>query len=131
MKTPLFLPDDYRFELGKAAVLRDGTDVTLIGTGVTSYHALKAAEQLARAGIGARVLSMACIKPLDTEAVLAAATETKGIVTVEEHQIIGGLGSAVAENRRRGCGRAPSCGWACATASASRAPATSCSNTSA
>jgi transketolase len=97
MKTPLFLPEDHRFEPGRAALLREGGCVTLIGTGVTSYQALAAAEELAAEGLEARVLSMASIKPLDEAAVLAAAEETAGIVTVEEHQRIGGLGSAVAE----------------------------------
>lgn len=97
LKTPLFLPADHEFVLGKADLLRQGTDVTLIGTGVTTIQCVEAAEALAASGISARVLNMACIKPLDTAAVLAAARETAGIVTVEEHQRSGGLGSAVAE----------------------------------
>ncbi len=97
MKTPLFLPSDYRFEIGKAAKLRDGNDITLIGTGVTAYQCVLAGEQLAAQGTSARVLNMATIKPLDVEAVVAAARETGGIVTVEEHQRAGGLGSAVCE----------------------------------
>lgn len=97
LPTPLFLPADHRFELGRAAVLREGDDVTLIGTGVTTVQCVAAADALAAQGIRARVLNMSCIKPLDTAAVLAAARETAGIVTVEEHQRIGGLGSAVAE----------------------------------
>ncbi len=88
---------DYRFELGKAALLRQGSDVTLIGTGTVLCRAVEAAELLARKGIEARVLDMHTIKPLDTEAVLAAASETGRIVTVEEHYIAGGLGGAVAE----------------------------------
>ncbi len=97
LKTPLFLPADYRFQFGRAARLREGTCLTLIGTGVTTWHALQAAEQLHLEGIEARVLNMSCIKPLDEEAVAAAASETGGIVTVEEHQRAGGLGGAVAE----------------------------------
>jgi len=97
LATPLFLPADYRFELGRAAVLREGDDVALIGTGVTTVQCVAAADALAEQGIRARVLNMSCIKPLDTAAVLAAARETAGIVTVEEHQRAGGLGSAVAE----------------------------------
>lgn len=97
LATPLFLPPEHRFELGRAARLREGDDVTLIGTGVTTVQCVAAADVLAAQGIRARVLNMACIKPLDTAAVLAAARETAGIVTVEEHQRIGGLGSAVAE----------------------------------
>jgi transketolase len=97
LKTPLFLPADHRFVLGRADLLRAGSDVTLIGTGVTTVQCVAAAEALAARGVSARVLNMASIKPLDAEAVLAAATQTAGIVTVEEHQRIGGLGSAVAE----------------------------------
>lgn len=97
LATPLFLPPEHRFELGRAALLREGDDVTLIGTGVTTVQCVAAADALAAQGIRARVLNMACIKPLDTAAVLAAARDTAGIVTVEEHQRIGGLGSAVAE----------------------------------
>ncbi len=97
LATPLFLPADYRFELGRAARLREGDDVTLIGTGVTTVQCVAAADALAQQGIRARVLNMSCIKPLDAEAVLAAARETAGIITVEEHQRAGGLGSAVAE----------------------------------
>lgn len=97
MKTPLFLPADHRFEPGRAAVLREGTCLTLIGTGVTTWHAVQAAELLAKEGIDARVLNMCSIKPLDEAAVLAAAEETAGIVTVEEAQRAGGLGGAVAE----------------------------------
>jgi len=85
------------FQIGKAIVVRKGGDVTLITTGGILFNTVQAAEQLARQGIQARVLSMHTLKPLDTEAVLAAARQTKAIVTVEEHSIIGGLGSAVAE----------------------------------
>jgi transketolase len=97
MKTPMFLPEDSRFVPGKATLLREGTCLTLIGTGVTTWYALQAAELLAMEGIDTRVLNMCSIKPLDDEAVLAAAEETAGIVTVEEAQRTGGLGSAVAE----------------------------------
>lgn len=97
MKTPQFMPADSRFEPGVATRLREGNCVTLIGTGVTTWHALQAAALLAAEGIEARVLNMSSIKPLDERATLAAAEETAGIVTVEEHQRAGGLGSAVAE----------------------------------
>jgi transketolase len=97
MKTPVFMPEGQRFEFGKATRLHDGDDVTIVSTGVTTWYALQAAQALADQGIGARLLNMACIKPLDTEALVAASRETRGIVTVEEHQITGGLGSAVAE----------------------------------
>ncbi len=87
----------YRFEIGKAAVLRDGTDVTLIANGVMAHKALEAADRLAGRGIEARVLNMATVRPIDREAIVAAAKETGGIVTAEEHTVFGGLGSAVAE----------------------------------
>ena len=87
----------YRFELGKGAVLRDGTDVTIIATGMNVQMALKAAELLAAEGISARVSDMHTIKPLDEELVLKAAKETGCIVTSEEANVLGGLGAAVAE----------------------------------
>jgi transketolase len=85
------------FVLGKARVLRDGTDVCLISTGGLLGEVLAAADDLATRGIHARVVSMHTLKPLDTAAIISAASETGGIVTVEEHTRIGGLGSAVAE----------------------------------
>ena len=87
----------YKFELGKGAVLRDGTDVTIIATGMNVQMALKAAELLAAEGISARVIDMHTIKPLDTELVLKAAKETGAIVTSEEANVMGGLGAAVSE----------------------------------
>lgn len=91
------LDEDYRFELGKAVQLREGNDVTLIANGVLVSRALEAAKQLAAHGIEARVLNMSSVKPLDTDAVLKAARETRGIVTAEEGFAAGGLGGAVAE----------------------------------
>jgi transketolase len=85
------------FQLGKAIQMREGRDVTLISTGGILQIAVRTAQRLAEEGIEARLLSMHTIKPLDTEAVLAAALETRAIVTLEEHSILGGLGSAVAE----------------------------------
>lgn len=85
------------FQIGKAITVRDGSDITLIVTGGITYNTVQAAEQLAKQGIHARVLSMHTLKPLDKEAVLTAARETHAIMTIEEHSIIGGLGSAVAE----------------------------------
>ncbi|HEV2177598.1 MAG TPA: transketolase C-terminal domain-containing protein [Terriglobia bacterium] len=85
------------FRLGKALTVLDGHDLTLIATGTMLATAVQVAERLAGDGIQARVLSMHTVKPLDTEAVLAAARETAAVVTLEEHSIIGGLGSAVAE----------------------------------
>ncbi|MGP3961238.1 transketolase family protein [Nonomuraea sp. 3N208] len=97
MSVPQVNADDYEFVPGKAVTLRDGTDVTLIANGTVLWRALVAAEQLAAEGISARVLSMPTVKPLDVEAVVAAARETAGIVTVEESTTAGGLGGAVAE----------------------------------
>jgi len=94
---PVLFDDTYAFALGRAAVLRDGGDVTLIACGVMVAEALAAAETLAAEGVGARVLNMATIKPLDEDAVLAAARETGAIVTAEEHSVHGGLGGAVCE----------------------------------
>ena len=88
---------DYKFEIGKGIVLRDGTDVTIIAVGLNVQMALKAAEKLAEEGISARVINMHTIKPLDEELVLKAAKETGCIVTTEEGVIAGGLGSAVTE----------------------------------
>jgi transketolase len=97
MSVPQVNADDYTFELGRAVTLRQGGDVTLISNGTVLWRALVAAEQLAAEGIAARVLSMPTVKPLDVEAVVAAATETAGIVTAEEATTAGGLGGAVAE----------------------------------
>ena len=93
----------YEFTLGKAAMLRDGADVTLAATGLMVQRALAAAEMLAAKGVSARVIDFHTIKPLDTEAVLAAARETGCIVTSEEHSVIGGLGSAVASVCAENC----------------------------
>ena len=93
----------YEFTLGKAAMLRDGADVTLAATGLMVQRAMTAAEMLAAKGVSARVLDFHTIKPLDTEAVLAAARETGCIVTSEEHSVIGGLGSAVASVCAENC----------------------------
>ena len=94
---PIVHPDDYRFEIGVAARLRDGNDVTIIANGVMVTRALEAAAALAADGIEARVLNMATVAPLDRTAIEAAARETRGIVTVEEAIVHGGLGGAVAE----------------------------------
>lgn len=96
--TELLYQMDYPFAIGQAVVLRSGTDVTLAASGAYPVHAaLEAADELAAQGVSARVLNVHTIKPLDVDALLAAAEETRGIVTVEEHSVIGGLGSAVAE----------------------------------
>ncbi len=97
MAVPAIHPDSYTFAPGKAAALRDGTDVTIIANGTVLHRALAAADLLADRGVRARVLSMASVKPLDEDAVIAAARETGGIITVEEGLVAGGLGGAVAE----------------------------------
>jgi transketolase len=94
---PVLFDEDYKFQIGKAATLRDCKDVTIIACGVMVSASLEAAEILAKKGVSARVLNMATIKPIHVDAVVAAAKETGAIVTVEEHSIIGGLGSAVCE----------------------------------
>ena len=88
---------DYTFELGKGVVLREGKDLTIIATGLPVYNCLEAAEKLAEDGIDAKVINIHTIKPLDEELVVAAAKETGKVVTVEEHSVIGGLGSAVCD----------------------------------
>lgn len=88
---------DYKFELGKGVVLREGKDVTIIATGLCVAEALDAADKLAADGISAKVINIHTIKPLDEELVVAAAKETGKVVTVEEHSVIGGLGSAVCD----------------------------------
>lgn len=88
---------DYKFELGKGVVLREGKDVTIIATGLPVANCLEAAEKLAADGIEAKVINIHTIKPLDEELVVAAAKETGKVVTVEEHSVIGGLGSAVCD----------------------------------
>ena len=88
---------DYKFELGKGVVLREGKDLTIIATGLPVSNCLEVAEKLAADGIDAKVINIHTIKPLDEELVVAAAKETGKVVTVEEHSVIGGLGSAVCD----------------------------------
>ncbi|HIX77923.1 MAG TPA: transketolase family protein [Candidatus Fusicatenibacter merdavium] len=88
---------DYKFELGKGVVLREGKDVTIVTTGLCVGYTLEAAEMLAADGIDAKVINIHTIKPLDEELIVAAAKETGKVVTVEEHSVIGGLGSAVCD----------------------------------
>ena len=94
---PVFYGDDDEIVLGRANTVRDGKDVTVIATGIMVSDAVEAAGRLAADGIDVRVIDIHTIKPLDEEAIIRAARETKAIVTAEEHSIIGGLGSAVAE----------------------------------
>ncbi|MGI9253410.1 MAG: transketolase family protein, partial [Thermomicrobiales bacterium] len=95
--SPVIFGPDYRFEIGKGVLLRDGADVGLVSTGVQTLRALEAADLLAAEGIAASVLHLPTIKPLDVDAIVAVAARTGGVVTAEDHTIIGGLGGAVAE----------------------------------
>ena len=90
-------PEGAKFEYGKGMIVREGTDVTLIGCGIMVSKSMEAAELLAKEGISARVVDMFCIKPIDEELIAKCSKETGAIVTAEEHNIIGGLGAAVAE----------------------------------
>ena len=90
-------PETYKFEIGKGITLREGTDVTIVATGLCVNSALEAAEKLAADGVSAEVINIHTIKPLDEELVLASAKKTGKVVTVEEHSVIGGLGSAVCD----------------------------------
>ena len=95
LAVPVFHAEDYKFEIGKGEILRDGTDVAIIANGLLVYEAIKAGEELAEAGINAMIINMATIKPLDEELVLSAAKKCGKIITCEEHSVIGGLGEAV------------------------------------
>ena len=97
LAVPRIFDENYKFEIGKGVYLTEGTDVTIVSTGLMVERALAAAEQLKAEGISAAVINMATIKPLDKEILLDAANKTGCIVTAEEHNVIGGLGSAVAE----------------------------------
>jgi len=94
---PVIFDDNYKFEIGKGVMLKDGCDVTLVATGLLVGEAIKAAEILAGEGVNARVINIHTIKPIDKEIIIKAALETGALVTCEEHNVIGGLGSAVAE----------------------------------
>src|SRR5690554_4665560 len=94
---PNFIPEDQPFEIGKAIVLSEGTDVTIVATGHLVWEALQAAEQLEEKGISAEVINIHTIKPLDEEAILKSAQKTGKVLTAEEHQMHGGLGDSVAQ----------------------------------
>ncbi|MBC7287494.1 MAG: transketolase family protein [Armatimonadetes bacterium] len=96
-KIPVIFSESYRFQIGRAATLRDGADVAIIACGTMVHAALQAADVLAADGLSARVVNMSTIKPLDVETVIACAEQCGAIVTAEEHNVYGGLGSAVAE----------------------------------
>ena len=95
LAVPVFHSEDYKFQIGKGEIVKDGTDVAIIANGLLAYEAIRAGELLAEAGINAMVINMATIKPLDEELVLAAAKKCGKVITCEEHSIIGGLGEAV------------------------------------
>ena len=95
--TPVIYDETHHFEIGKGTMLREGTDVTIVATGLCVAAAIEAADLLAQEGIDAEIIDMASIKPLDEEMILASAARTGKVITAEEHSIIGGLGSAVCE----------------------------------
>ena len=95
LAVPVFHAEDFKFEIGKGEVIRDGSDVAIIANGLLVYEAIEAGEKLAAEGINAMVINMATIKPLDEELVLAAAKKCGKVITCEEHSVIGGLGEAV------------------------------------
>lgn len=102
-KVPVLFDETYRFAIGRGILLRDGADVTLVGTGLMVGKALEAATLLAAEGISAAVINLSTIKPLDTALLLSSAQKTGAVVTCEEHSIYGGLGSAVAEALAEHC----------------------------
>ena len=102
-KMPVLFDEDYVFELGKGVTMKEGNDVTLVGTGTVLSKAYEAAAILERQGISVRLINIHTIKPLDKELLIQAARETGAIVTVEEHYIAGGLGSAIAETLAEVC----------------------------
>ena len=95
LAVPVFHAEDYKFQIGKGEVLKEGKDVAIIAIGLLVYEAIQAAEELAKDGIDAMVINMATIKPLDEELVIAAAKKCGKVITCEEHSVIGGLGEAV------------------------------------
>lgn len=94
---PVFYDEDVKLEIGKGHKLKDGKDITIIATGIMVNEAMKAAEILVKDGLDVRVIDIHTIKPIDKDIIIEAANETRGIITAEEHSVIGGLGSAVAE----------------------------------
>lgn len=94
---PVFYDEDVKLEIGKGHKLKDGKDITIIATGIMVNEAMKAAEILEKDGLDVRVIDIHTIKPVDKDIIIEAANETRGIITAEEHSVIGGLGSAVAE----------------------------------
>lgn len=97
METPIIYDDNQKFEIGKAIQIGEGQDATIITTGDVVYEALKAKEELEKKDVNIRILDIHTIKPIDKEAIIKCAKETKKIITLEDHNIIGGLGSSVCE----------------------------------
>ena len=97
LAVPLLFGEDYNFEIGKANVLKEGTDVAIMANGLMVSMALEAAEELAVEGVSVSVVNVASVKPLDEETIVRVAKQTRAVVTAEEHNIIGGLGGAIAE----------------------------------
>lgn len=95
LAVPVFHKDDYKFEIGKGEVIREGTDITIIANGLMVAEAIEAGKELEAKGISAEIINIATIKPLDEDLIVASAEKTGKVITVEEHNIIGGLGEAV------------------------------------
>ncbi len=103
LAVPVFHNDDYKFEIGKGEVIREGSDITIIANGLLVNEAVEAGKALAEKGIDAEVINMATIKPLDSELVIRSAKKTGRVITVEEHSVIGGLGEAVCSCLSESC----------------------------
>ena len=103
LAVPIFHNDDYKFEIGKGELVKEGSDVTIIANGLMVAEAINAAEELKAQGIDAEVINIATIKPLDTELIVKSAKKTGKVITVEEHNVIGGLGEAVCSALSESC----------------------------
>ena len=103
LAVPVFHNDDYKFEIGKGELVKDGSDVTIIANGLMVAEAIDAAKELKAQGIDAEVINIATIKPLDTELIVKSAKKTGKVITVEEHNVIGGLGEAVCSALSESC----------------------------
>lgn len=103
LAVPVFHDDDYKFEIGKGEVIKEGNDVTIIANGLMVAEAIEAGKVLEENGISAEIINIATIKPLDEELVIASAKKTGKVITVEEHNVIGGLGEAVCSCLSESC----------------------------
>ncbi len=103
LAVPVFHSDDYKFEIGKGEIVKEGTDVTIVANGLMVAEAIEAGKALEEKGISAEIINIATIKPLDKELIIASAKKTGKVITVEEHNIIGGLGEAVCAALSEGC----------------------------